>query len=46
MHKVPLWAYIVSDLVFVSSFFILGGDFWDKLRGLFDPGVIAVKRSA
>jgi hypothetical protein len=24
-----------GDLMFISSFFILGGDFWDKLRGLF-----------
>ena len=23
------------DLIFVSSFFVLGGDFWDKLRALF-----------
>lgn len=26
---------IAGDLMFVSSFFVLGGDFWDKLRGLF-----------
>ena len=24
-----------SDLLFVASFFILGGDFWDKFRALF-----------
>ena len=24
-----------ADLVFIATFFILGGDFWDKLRALF-----------
>ena len=24
-----------TDLIFVSSLFVLGGDFWDKLRALF-----------
>ena len=26
---------IGGDVVFISSFFILGGDFWDKLQALF-----------
>jgi hypothetical protein len=26
---------IAFDVVFVSSLFVLGGEFWDKLRGLF-----------
>jgi len=26
---------ILSDLIFIISLFILGGDFWDKLRSLF-----------
>jgi len=26
---------IFNDLVFLSSLFVLGGDFWDKLRALF-----------
>ncbi len=26
---------ITSDFIFISSFFVLGGDFWDKLSGLF-----------
>ena len=26
---------IVADVVFVASFFVLGGDFWHKLSGLF-----------
>lgn len=30
--------YVVSDLVFLVSLFVLGGDFWDKLRSLFVHG--------
>lgn len=26
---------VVADVMFVSSLFVLGGDFWDKLRALF-----------
>ena len=26
---------VSGDLMLISSFFVLGGDFWDKLRGLF-----------
>jgi len=26
---------LIGDLLLVSSLFVLGGDFWDKLRGLF-----------
>lgn len=34
-NNIPLWYYIMSDGIFVMSIFILGGSFWDKLRGLF-----------
>jgi hypothetical protein len=30
-----LWVNIGSDAMFLASLFILGGDFWDKLRSLF-----------
>ena len=32
---------VCGDLLFVTSFFVLGGDFWDKIRGLFmhEPAV-------
>lgn len=30
-----LWVNIAADVTFVCSLFILGGDFWDKLRSLF-----------
>ena len=33
--EIPLWWYLISDIIFVSSFFVLGGNFWDKLSGLF-----------
>jgi len=36
-----LWA-IGGDLAFVASFFVLGGEFWDKLRALFVHGARAV----
>jgi hypothetical protein len=26
---------LAFDFIFVCSFFVLGGDFWDKLRALF-----------
>jgi len=32
---------ITGDLLFVSSLYILGGDFWDKLRALFQYNVKA-----
>jgi hypothetical protein len=33
--------YVGSDLMFLSSLFVLGGDFWDKLRSLFVHGARA-----
>jgi len=30
-----LWANLALDLVLVASLFVLGGEFWDKLRALF-----------
>jgi len=30
-----LWVCIASDAMFLVSLFVLGGDFWDKLRALF-----------
>jgi hypothetical protein len=30
-----LYVNIAADLLFVISLFVLGGDFWDKLRALF-----------
>ena len=34
-NSMPLWYTILSDVIFMMSVFILGGSFWDKLRGLF-----------
>ena len=36
-----VWA-VAGDVVFVASLFVLGGDFWDKLRALFVHGARAV----
>lgn len=27
--------YIIVDIIFFASFFVLGGEFWDRLSGLF-----------
>ena len=32
---------VSGDLLFVTSFFVLGGDFWDKVRALFVHGARA-----
>jgi hypothetical protein len=26
---------LIGDVMFVASLFVLGGDFWDKIRALF-----------
>ncbi len=31
----PRWWHVGGDVMFFSSFFVLGGDFWDKVRSLF-----------
>ena len=33
---------ISGDVLFISSFFVLGGDFWDKLQALFVHGAKAI----
>ena len=41
IHRIPgyepcrFWISLVGDVMFVSSLFVLGGDFWDKVRALF-----------
>lgn len=38
--------YIVFtfDIVFIISFFVLGGDFWEKVRALFIPNSITINK--
>lgn len=31
----PLWFHIGLDVIFIIGLFVLGGDFWDRLSGLF-----------
>ncbi len=45
MEEVPLGWIIATDLMLLLSLFILGGEFWEKLKGLFLYDVIAVKRN-
>lgn len=42
IQKMPLWVHVVGDLIFLSSFFVLGGNFWEKLKSLFVHGSRAV----
>jgi hypothetical protein len=37
-----IYLNVFFDLVFLSSLFVLGGDFWDKLRSLFNYSAKAV----
>ncbi len=39
LQVIPLWSYIVWDIMFFTSFFVLGGDFWDKFSALFSHKV-------
>lgn len=41
--ELPLWWTVTSDILFISSFFVLGGDFWDKLSGLFKHSIKIAK---
>jgi len=34
--KLSLSYAILGDILFLASLFVLGGDFWDKIRALFD----------
>ncbi len=35
-EPVPHWVYgAVDDTLFLTSFFVLGGEFWDKVKALF-----------
>jgi hypothetical protein len=31
----PLWVHATLDMTLIIAFFVLGGDFWDKFRALF-----------
>jgi len=39
---IPIYFYLISHLLIISSLFILGGNFWDKLRGLYMNRAIIV----
>ena len=35
-QHLPHWIYgAVDDTLFLASFFVLGGEFWDKVKALF-----------
>jgi hypothetical protein len=35
VQDIPFFLYLISDLMIISSLFVLGGNFWDKLRSLY-----------
>jgi len=39
----PLWFHIGLDVIFIIGLFVLGGDFWDRLSGLFKYNTKATK---
>jgi len=44
-EHVPRWVYgAVEDSLFLTSFFVLGGEFWDKVKALFIYEARAVLR--
>jgi hypothetical protein len=35
-ERLPHWVYgVIDDTLFLTSFFVLGGEFWDKVKALF-----------
>jgi hypothetical protein len=40
LQYVPICVFIAGDLTLLVSLYILGGEFWDKLRGLFTQKAI------
>jgi len=45
LSNLPVWQYIAGDIIFFASFFVLGGDFWDKFSGLFNHKIKVSKSS-
>ena len=35
LDNIPIYISLISDVMLISSVFVLGGNFWDKLRALF-----------
>ena len=35
LEALPLWSFAILDFIFLASFFVLGGVFWDKFSSLF-----------
>ena len=34
-NNLGIWIYLAGDSIFLISFFVLGGNFWEKFSGLF-----------
>ncbi len=44
LDEIPLAVTMGLDFVLLLSLFVLGGEFWEKLKGLFHYDVVAMKR--
>ncbi|CAB1085198.1 hypothetical protein D1AOALGA4SA_12688 [Olavius algarvensis Delta 1 endosymbiont] len=46
-HRIPGYEIhrvvvsVIGDVIFIASFFVLGGDFWDKIRAIFTHNATA-----
>ena len=45
LDAIPLTVTMGLDFVLLLSLFVLGGEFWEKLKGLFSHNVVAGKRT-
>jgi hypothetical protein len=41
-EDIPFYINLIGDIMFITSVFVLGGNFWDKLRALFIYGAKVV----
>jgi len=42
---IRIYILLTFDIVFIISFFVLGGDFWEKIRSLFMPNPITINKN-
>lgn len=45
LAETPLFVTMGLDFLLLVSLFVLGGEFWEKLKGLFNHDIIATKRT-
>ena len=43
-NSARIYIVFTFDILFIISFFVLGGDFWEKIRALFMPNSITINK--